>query len=279
MARYAMVIDVAKCTACYSCFVACKDEYWENDYPPYTAAQPRFGQFWMNLTKKEQGVYPYIKVAYLPQPCMQCNNPPCLRAAHDGAIFKKRSGIVVIDPEKAVGQKQIVGACPYGAIFWNEEKSLPQKCTFCAHRLAVGKIPRCAQSCPSGAIAFGDLADPESEVAKLLEPGQAEVFHPEWKTRPNVYYLNLLRVTRDFLAGAVVFGDINECAKGAVVTLKGPRGKSARAKANAFGNFEIAGLAAGRYSLKIESPGYVSKSLDVDLDKSEYLGDIILQKV
>ncbi len=55
MARYGMVIDLSKCTACYCCFTACKDEYWENDYPPYSVGQPRFGQFWMNLIKKERG--------------------------------------------------------------------------------------------------------------------------------------------------------------------------------------------------------------------------------
>jgi Fe-S-cluster-containing dehydrogenase component len=278
MARYGMVIDVAKCTACYSCFVACKDEHWDNDYPPYSAGQPRYGQFWMNLTKKEQGTYPYIRVAYLPHPCMHCSSPSCLKAAKNGAISKKRNGIVVIDPQKAIGQKQIVDACPYGAIFWNVEKRLPQKCTFCAHRLAAGKMPRCAQVCPSGCLTFGDLNDSESEAAKLLKSGQAEVFHPEFKTRPNVYYLNLHRITRNFIAGAVVLGDINECAKGAVVTLKGIKGKSARVKANAFGNFEFAGLEAGKYSLTIKNPGYASRDLEVDLKTSQYLGDMVLKK-
>jgi Fe-S-cluster-containing dehydrogenase component len=279
MAKYAMVIDVARCTACYSCFVACKDEYWENDYPPYTAGQPRHGQFWMNLTKQEQGAYPYIRVTYMPRPCMHCQNPSCLKAAKDGAIYKKRNGIVVIDPEKAVGQKPIVDACPYGSIYWNPARKLPQKCTFCAHRLAEGKIPRCVLSCPSGCLNFGDLADPESEVARLLKTGRAEVFHPEFKTQPSVYYLNLDRITRSFIAGAVVLGDINECAKGALVTLRGPQGKAARTKANAFGNFEIAGLDPGKYSLKIGNPGYTAKSLQVDLKTSQYLGDIILKKV
>ena len=66
MARFGMVIDVSRCTACYCCFAACKDEHWENDYLPYAVGQPRFGQFWINPIKKERGTYPYIKVAYMP---------------------------------------------------------------------------------------------------------------------------------------------------------------------------------------------------------------------
>lgn len=276
MARYGMVIDLSRCTACYGCFVACKDEHWENDYPPYSAGQPRFGQFWMNLAKNERGVYPYIKVAYMPMLCQQCGSAPCMKAAKDGAVRRKRNGIVVIDPKKAVGQKQIVKACPYGAIFWNEEKNLPQKCTLCAHRIDEGKVPRCVQICPSECITFGDFDDPGSDVSKLLAAGKAEVFHPEWKTKPNIYYANLEKATKNFIAGAVVLGDVNECAKGAAVTLSGPKGKKARTKTNAFGNFEFDGLEAGRYAVKIVTSGYKPRSLNIELTKSEYLGDIIL---
>jgi Fe-S-cluster-containing dehydrogenase component len=232
----------------------------------------------MNMAKKERGVYPYIKVAYMPMPCYHCGNAPCLKAARGGAIRRKRNGIVIIDPQKAVGQKQIVQACPYGAIFWNEEKSLPQKCTFCAHRLDEGKAPRCVQVCPSGCLTFGDLEDPESEVARLLAVEKAEVFHPEWGTRPNVYYVNLQKATRNFLAGAVVLGDVNECAKGASVTLVGPNGEKAKTRANAFGNFELDGLVPGRYVVNFESPGYKAQSLSVEMQKSEYLGDINLNR-
>ena len=274
-----MVIDLSRCTACYGCFVACKDEHWENDYPPYSVGQSRFGQFWMNLTKYERGVYPYIKVAYMPMLCQQCGNAPCIKAAKNGAVKRKRNGIVVIDPKKAIGQKQIVEACPYGAIFWNEEKNLPQKCTLCAHRIDEGKIPRCAQICPSGCITFGDFDDPESEVSKLLAAGKAEVFHPEWKTKPNIYYTNLEKVTKNFIAGAVVLGDVNECAKGAAVTLSGPKGKKARTKTNAFGNFEFDGLEPGRYAVKIGTSGYKPRLLNIELTKSEYLGDITLARI
>lgn len=126
MAKWGMVIDIPKCNACYGCFIACKDEYWENDYPPYSAAQPRHGQFWMDLIKKERGRYPWVKVAYIPVLCMQCDNAPCVKAAKSGAVYKRPDGIVIIDPKKAVGQRQIMDACPSCNIL-ERRKTAPTK--------------------------------------------------------------------------------------------------------------------------------------------------------
>jgi len=278
MAKWGMVIDVSKCVACYTCFIACKDEYWDNDYPPYTAAQPRHGQFWMSLVKKERGKYPWVRVAHLPLPCMQCDDAPCIKAAKDGAVYKRDDGIVVIDPKKAVGQKQIVDSCPWGVIYWNEEKKLPQKCTFCAHRLEEGKTPRCVQSCPSEAIKFGDLDNPKSDVSQLLKSGKAEEFHPEYNAKSRVYYLDLHKITKNFIAGAVVFEDTNECAEDVAVTLRDSRGNISLTETNNYGNFEFDGLDAGEYSVSFECKGYTPKSKDVTLETASYLGDIILTK-
>jgi Fe-S-cluster-containing dehydrogenase component len=277
MARYGMAIDLSRCTACYGCFTACKDEYWDNDYPPYSLGQPRFGQFWINVFKKERGAYPYIKVAYMPVLCQQCNDAPCMKAAKQGAIYRQRNGIVIIDPKKAVGQRQIVRSCPYGVIFWNQEKNVAQKCTFCAHRLNEGLIPRCVQICPAGCLTFGDLDDPGSEVSKLLAGGKAEVFHPEWKTSPNVYYLDLKKATRKFVAGAIAYAEPDDCAEGAKVTLKVPQGKSLKTRANAFGNFEFDGLNPGHYSMKVEAQGYSEQTIDFALETDYYLGTIRLK--
>jgi Fe-S-cluster-containing dehydrogenase component len=274
MAKYGMVIDVSRCIACYCCFAACKDEHWENDYPPYAAAQPRFGQFWINPIKRERGTFPCIKVAYVPFLCQHCDDAPCLKAAKNGAIQKRADGIIIIDPVKAAGQKQIVEACPYNVIFWNEEKQIPQTCTFCAHRLAEKKVPRCAQICPSEAIKFGDLSDPKSDVAKLVASGKAEALRPELNTGPRVYYINLPKI---FIAGSVVYADKNECAEGASVTLTS-NGKSDKVAANAFGDFMFDSLPAGKYSVKIECSGYAPKSMDVDLKTDSYLGAINLSK-
>jgi len=279
MAKYGMVIDITRCTASYCCFTACKDEYWDNDYPPYSAAQPRHGQSWVRLDKKEGGTYPYIKVFYMPVPCMQCGDAPCVKAARDGAVYKRPDGIVVIDPKKAVGQKQIVDACPYHAIFWNEEKKLPQKCTFCVQRLEEGKIPRCVQACANQALIFGDLDNPQSEVSKLVSSGKVEVFHPEYNTKPSVYYVGLDRITRSFIAGSVVFGDVDECAESVKVTLGNKQtGEEKTALTDNYGVFEFAGLNVGNYSLKLEHERYAPKTMDVDLKADSYLGYITLTK-
>lgn len=279
MAKWGMVIDITKCNACYSCFIACKDEYWDNDYPPYSAAQPRHGQFWIRIEKKEGGTYPHIRVSYMPIPCMQCDAAPCIKATKNGAVYKRPDGIVIINPEKAVGQRQIVDACPYGAIFWNEEKQLPQKCNFCVQRLEDGEIPRCVQACPSKAMIFSDLDDPESEVSKLVGSGKAEVFHPEYNTKPRVYYIGLERVTKNFLAASVVFGDVDECAEKVKATLVNKQsGEEKTALTDAYGVFEFTGLSAGRYSLKLEYAGYAEKTMDVDLKADNYLGAVNLNR-
>jgi len=279
MTKYGMVIDISRCTACYCCFVACKDEYWDNDYPPYSAPQPKLGQFWVDLVKKERGTYPCIKVAYMPVLCMQCNDAPCVKAAKNGAVYKRPDGIVIIDPQKAVGQKQIVDACPYHVIFWNEEKQLPQKCTFCVHLLEEGKVPKCVQACPTQALIFGDLDNPESEVSKLLKSGKAEFFHPEYKAKPNVCYVDLYKITKCFIAGSVVYGDTDECAEAVTVTLiSQSTGKLVKTTTNNYGNFEFDGLDVGKYSVKFECPRYASKTVDVDLKTDSYLGEITLSK-
>lgn len=276
MAKWGMVIDITKCNACYSCFIACKDEYWDNDYPPYSVAQPKHGQFWMDLVKKERGVCPWVKVAYVPVPCMQCDNAPCAKAAKNRAVYKRPDGIVVIDPKKAVGQRQIVDACPYHVIFWNEEKQLPQKCTFCVQRLEEGKIPKCVQVCPSRALIFGDLADPRSDVCKMVASKKVESLDPERKTKPRVYYLGVPKL---FIAGSVVHRDLDECAEGVSVTLTDQStGKSMQTSTNNFGDFEFDGLGAGTYSVKFKCKGYATKTVHVDLETDKYLGVVNLTK-
>ena len=131
MKKWNLIIDVEKCEDCNNCFLACKDEHVGNDWPGYAASQPLHGHRWIDIMRKERGQYPLVDVAYRPTPCMHCDNAPCIKAAKDGAIYKRDDGIVIIDPEKSKGQKAVLDACPYDAIWWNEEKEIPQKCTFC----------------------------------------------------------------------------------------------------------------------------------------------------
>lgn len=276
MAKWALVVDVSRCTGCYCCFTACKDEYWDNDYPPYSAAQPKHGQFWMDLVSKERGAYPWVRVAYIPVLCRQCDDAPCIKAAKSGSVYKRPDGIVIIDPQKAVGQREIVDACPYHAIFWNEEKQLPQKCTFCVHRLEEGNAPRCVQACPTQALVFGDLEDPNSDVSRIVASGKTEALNPEHKTKPRVSYLGVPKL---FITGSVVYGDRDECAEGVKVTLTDQSThKSAQASTNNFGDFEFDGLSAGKYSVKLECGGYLGKTLAIDLTTDNDQGIVTLVK-
>jgi Fe-S-cluster-containing dehydrogenase component len=271
-----MVIDITKCSGCYNCFLACKDEYCGHDYPGYSAAQPMTGHYWMNLTEIERGQYPKVKVAYIPVPCMHCREAPCIEQAQNGAVYRRPDGIVIIDPVKAKGQRHLLSACPYGVIYWNEEKNLPQKCTFCAHLLDQGwKEPRCVELCPSGALTFGDLDDPQSEVARLIASNNTEVLSPEFGLKENVVYIGL---PKRFIAGTVAYMDTDEVAPGVTVTLT-KDGVQNTVITNNFGDFEFEGLASdSEYLLKIEAPQYKTHEQRVETRKNTYLGVIMLQK-
>ncbi|MBN1188273.1 MAG: hypothetical protein JXA46_00830 [Dehalococcoidales bacterium] len=276
MARYGMVIDITKCTGCYNCFLTCRDEFAGNDYKDYSAPQPMSGMNWMKVIEKERGQYPKVKIAYTPVTCMHCENAGCIKAAQNNAVYRRPDGIIIIDPVKAKGQKQIVDACPYRVIEWNEELQIPQKCTMCAHLLDKGeKVPRCVESCPTGALVFGDLDDPKSDVAKLVAGGKTESLHPEFSLVEKVKYISL---PRKFVAGTVIYGDIDECAANLQVTLSG-NDQTRVATTNGFGDFEFEGLADNTdYSVKIEVAGYKPRSLKTKTQKDIYLGEIVLKK-
>jgi len=276
MPRYGMVIDITKCNGCHNCFLACRDEHCGNDFLPYSASQPNTGHFWMRITEKERGKYPKVKVAYTPVPCMHCEDALCLKAARDGAIYKRPDGIVIIDPKKSEGQKRLVSTCPYRVIYWNEEKQIPQKCTFCAHLLDKGwKEPRCAEVCPTGALAFGDLDNPNSEAAKRMASGKSEVLHPEYGMREKVSYIG---IPKRFIAGAVVFGDTDACGEGAKVMLEGD-GEKREVKADNYGDFEFEGLSADKtYTVRVEQAGYKAHKTEAKTKVDVYLGDMVLAK-
>jgi len=276
--RYGMVVDVTKCNGCYTCFLACRDEYCGNEFPGYSAAQPQTGHHWMRLVEKERGQYPKVKVAYIATPCMHCGEAPCVGAAETGdepgAIYRRDDGVVLIDPVRAAGRKDLVNSCPYRVIFWNEEKQLPQKCTFCAHLLDRGwKEPRCVEACPTRALVFGDLDDPSSDVARLAASGHASAMRPEFGLGERVTYIGL---PKRFVAGSVVFGDTDQCGEGATITLEGG-GALLETRADNYGDFEFEGLEASTdYTVRVSAPGYADAELTTRTYEDVYVGEIIL---
>jgi len=271
MADYAAVIDVTKCVDCRCCTVSCKDEYALNDYPPYSAGMPFDGQNWIRIENTERGSFPKVKFVSLPILCMQCDNAPCIAAATGGAVYKRPDGIVIIDPVKAKGQKQIVDACPYGVISWNADAQIPQKCTFCVQRLEMGELPRCMMACPGAAINIGQ----RSEVMRASNVwSDPEPYHPEYKTQNRVLYIGL---PKTFIAGALVDSN-GECLVGATVTATDTAAKTlvGSTTSDPFGDFWFDGLAANKsYDVTISAAGK-TKTISVSLAKDTNLGDIQL---
>jgi Fe-S-cluster-containing dehydrogenase component len=277
MKKWTFIIDVALCHDCNNCFLACRDEYWDNDYLPYSVAQPRHGQRWIDIDRKERGQYPKVDVVYLPQPCMHCQDPACVQGA-SGAVYQREDGIVLIDPEKAKGQPDITGLCPYGLIWWNEERQVAQKCTLCAHLLDAGwPQPRCVQACPTGALRIVHLTD--EDLRQLVANEKLETYQPEHDTRPRTQFKNLNRFTRCFVAGSVATRVPDECVEGAAIALKDAAGNLVgTAVTNNYGDFRIDDLSpnSGEYTLEVTHTTYPKQVVRAKVMESVNVGTIFL---
>ena len=172
MASYAMVIDLNKCVRARTCYVACKKEHNILAHPR-DEAHP-YEYYRLRYVEWEWGDYPTVRRAFIPLICMQCEEPICMRFCPLEAISKRSDGITVIDKERCNGCGICTHVCPYGALYITPE-SKADGCDFCINRLEAGLQPRCAEECSSGGgvITLGDLDDPKSQVAKLINSGKA----------------------------------------------------------------------------------------------------------
>lgn len=198
--KWGMVIDLKRCIGCYGCQLSCKAE---NATPP--------GVFFARVLKREEGTYPNVQHLFLPVLCNHCSDPACVKACPTGASFVwKDGGIVDIDPDKCVGCRSCMMACPYDNRYINDKQQhyfeqgptpyedkrgsrhqtdVVMKCNFCRPRVLEGKLPACVENCPTVARTFGDLDDPDSEVSRLIRERSGFTLHPELGTKPSVYYL------------------------------------------------------------------------------------------
>ncbi len=280
MKKWAMIVDVAKCENCNNCFLSCKDEHIGNEFPGYAAAQPTHKHRWIDLYRTERGQVPMVEPASMPAMCNQCDDAPCIKVAKNGAVYKRPDGIVIIDPDKARGQQELVQSCPYGSIWWNEEKQLPQKWIFDAHLLDNGwKEPRCVQVCPTGALKSVHVED--TELFKLIEDEELEVLSPQHKTKPRVFYKNLHLFTKCFIGGSVAadIQDQDECVEGATVLLLKDQSEISKGMTDNFGDFKFDKLepGSGNYQIRIEKHGFTPAVVDVELNKSIYIGVVQLE--
>ncbi len=219
--RYGMAIDLDRCTGCGACTIACAAE---NNVPSFPAANPRTGLTPLRIYPVSDGGQGQ---AFIPMPCQHCDDTPCLSVCPQQAIeYDQDTGIVVQMPQRCFGCRYCMTACPYHARYFNwwdpawpagMEKSLSpgaatrmrgvvEKCNMCHARLhaaqdkaaAAGKkeidpadyVPACVEACPTGAITFGNLKDPNSAVAKAARSPNAFRMLPKLKTETKVYYLS-----------------------------------------------------------------------------------------
>jgi molybdopterin-containing oxidoreductase family iron-sulfur binding subunit len=209
--RWSMVIDLRKCVGCSACTIGCVAE---NKLPPGVVYRP--------VLEEEIGSYPNVTRRFIPRPCMQCDNPPCVPVCPVGATFKRPDGIIAINYEECIGCRYCITACPYSARTFDfgsyytrgtpkvqEYEKLPafeyggawprrgdsspignaRKCTFCLHRLEAGMLPTCTTTCIGRATYFGDANDPESLVSALIASPNVMRLKEEMGTEPKTYYL------------------------------------------------------------------------------------------
>ena len=276
--KWNMIVDIERCNNCRGCFLAVKDEHTGNDFPGYAAEQPAMGANWLEIERRERGSYPVVDAHFMPTMCNHCDDAPCMKAGGD-AVKKRADGIVIIDPEKAKGRKDLVDACPYGSITWNEELDLPQAWIFDAHLFDQGwDKTREEQHCPTDVFQSVKITD--AEMQRIAEEEGLEVLQPELGTKPRIYYKNMHLFTKCFVGGTVVktVDGIEECAEGAEVIVKKDGAEVGRAVTDTFGEFKVDRLDpnSGSYEIQVSGEGGKAEASFEVGDESPYIGVITL---
>lgn len=194
--KWAMVIDARRCIGCHACTVACKAE---NDVP--------LGVWRTHIRTSEQGAYPHAKRHFFQWICNHCGScADASQGADLGSFYRREDGIVLFDYKKLQGKtpaqikaeaELVISACPLEAVYVNPSTGLPEKCTFCAHRVEKGLVPACVQTCIPRARIFGDLSDPDSAVARLIASNPTKKPCPDG----SVYYIGVEQYQLDAIKG------------------------------------------------------------------------------
>ena len=215
--RWGMVINLTRCTRCYGCIAACRVEH----FLP-------LGITWPRLIAWETSDGGTSTLITLPVRCNNCVDAPCVKVCPTGATQQREDGIVWIDQDMCVGCRYCVIACPYqNRTFLSKDKDpgyfpgyeltgfekagkklyphtvgTTEKCNFCMERIDAGlakglkpgldreATPACVNNCQAGALTFGDLDDPNSEVRRLIRERAGFQLHPEYETDPSIYYID-----------------------------------------------------------------------------------------
>lgn len=178
-----MLVDVSLCIGCHACVNACK---FENELG--------IKQFNTWIETWDAGEYPHVVRANVSHLCNHCDDAPCLAVCPTGATYRSDDGLVLVDQQKCIGCKYCMTACPF-SVRWLNDLGEVEKCTFCANRTSQGLLPACVGNCPTHSRLFGDLNDPESEVAKKVAKVQVESMLPELNIATNTCYTGLAQTS------------------------------------------------------------------------------------
>lgn len=182
MKQFTFVVDVDRCIGCKGCQVACKMENCV-----------ALGEGRNKVcTIGPNGVYPDLELYFLPTMCQQCENPSCVQACPTGACYKREEdGVILVDQDRCVGCGSCRRACPYQMIRSSRELRTADKCTLCAQLRAVGDTPACVRNCSGGALHYGDINAPSSEVSRLLAETDPQCIYTlrDLGNRPTVRYI------------------------------------------------------------------------------------------
>ena len=203
--RWAMLIDVSQCTSdCTACTMACRTE---NNVPLF--GDPNRDIHWIRKVEIRDKDNHKNSVS-LPVLCNHCEHPPCVHVCPTGASFVRKDGLVLIDEHRCIGCRYCMIACPYKArslVYFEtrrtaesnpdvpiRSKGVVEKCTFCVHRLDNGLQPACVEACQKEghmAMLFGDLNDPNSEIAKRVRAVKTQTIRSDLGLKPHVHYQGL----------------------------------------------------------------------------------------
>ena len=198
--KLGLVIDLDICVGCHACVTSCKE--WNtsgycaplSDHDPY-GADPSGA--WLNRVHSyEVGEGASARTVHFPRSCLHCEQPDCVTVCPTGASYKRaEDGIVLVNPDTCIGCKLCSWACPYGAREYDHDDGVMKKCTLCIDRIynhtlpEEDRIPACVRACPTGARAFGDLGDPQSEASKSVAARSGFNLLDEFGYRPVNKYL------------------------------------------------------------------------------------------
>jgi Fe-S-cluster-containing dehydrogenase component len=221
--QWGMVIDLDRCTGCEACVVACHAENNIATVSPEEAARGRT-MHWIHVERYWEGEYPNVRARFRPVLCQQCGAAPCEPVCPTYASYHTAEGLNAQVYNRCIGTRYCANACPYTVRVFNwfspawdkplhlqlnpdvsvREAGVMEKCTFCTQRITAAEIharadnrelkdgdvtPACVQSCPAGAMVFGDLSDPTSQVSRLARLARGSKLLEELGTLPAITYL------------------------------------------------------------------------------------------